>query len=133
MPATNFVQLSTLDAWLNNTSFSLPSTLFVALFTTAPAVSGTSFTGEVAGGSYSRAALTTGTASASGSGASVANSTVVQFPEATASWGTPAYFGICDAQTGGHLLFYGSLSTAFAVTSGMAPKFNIGELVVTAV
>ena len=130
MPASNYVKTNTLDAWLNGQAFTIPSNLYVALYTTNPNAdnSGT----EVSGGSYARALLSVAEAAISGDNGVCTNDSVVQFNEATASWGTPTYFGVLDASTGGNLLFYGSLPTTFTVTAGMAPKFNIGELQITA-
>ena len=130
MPASNYVKTNTLDAWLNNQSFTLPSSLYAALYLTNPtaANSGT----EVSGSGYARATYDPSIATISGDVAICSNEAVVQFPEATGAWGTPTYFGVLDAQTGGNLLFYGSLPTTFSVTTGMAPKFNIGELRITA-
>lgn len=130
MPASNYVKLNTLDAWLNGQAFTLPSNLYVALYTTNPNADNSG--AEVSGGNYARALLSVGDASISGDNGLVTNDSVVQFNEATASWGTPTYFGVLDAATSGHLLFYGSLPTTFNVTAGMAPKFNIGELQITA-
>ena len=130
MPASNYVKTNTLDAWLNGQAFTIPSNLYVALYTTNPNAdnSGT----EVSGGSYARALLSVADATISGDNGVCTNDSVVQFNEATASWGTPTYFGVLDASTGGNLLFYGSLPTTFTVTAGLAPKFNIGELQITA-
>ena len=130
MPASNYVKTKTLDAWLNGQAFTIPSNLYVALYTTNPNAdnSGT----EVSGGSYARALLSVADATISGDNGVCTNDSVVQFNEATASWGTPTYFGVLDASTGGNLLFYGSLPTTFTVTAGLAPKFNIGELQITA-
>ena len=130
MPASNYVKTGTLDAWLNSQAFSMPSTLYAALYLTNPGAANTGT--EVSGAGYTRATVSPTAASISGDVAISSNNAVVQFPEATGAWGTPTYFGIFDAFTGGNLLFYGSLPTTFAVTTGMAPKFNIGELRITA-
>lgn len=129
MPASNYVKEASLAAWLNGQAFTLPSSLYVGLFLTNPGAnnSGT----EVSGSGYARATLQPTAPSISGDLAVCSNNAVVQFNEATGAWGTPTYFGVFDALTGGNLLFYGSLPTTFAVTTGMAPKFNIGELRLT--
>lgn len=130
MPASNYVKTGTLDAWLNGQAFTLPSSLYAALYLTNPTASASGT--EVSGAGYTRATFSPNSATISGDVAICSNNAVVQFPEATGAWGTPTYFGIFDAMSGGNLLFYGSLPTTFAVTTGMAPKFNIGELRVTA-
>lgn len=130
MPASNLVKQNTLAAWMNNQAVTYPSALFVALYLTDPTGANTGT--EVSGNGYARASVTMGAPSIQGNIAQVTNTAVAQFPQATGSWGTPLYFGVCDAASGGNLLFYDALPTTFAVTSGMAPKFNAGELRITA-
>lgn len=130
MPASNYVKTGTLDAWLNGQAFTSPSMLYAALYLTNPGASNSGT--EVSGAGYARASLSPTAASISGDLAVSSNDAVVQFPEAAGAWGTPTYFGVFDAASGGNLLFYGALPTTFAVTTGMAPRFNIGELRITA-
>lgn len=91
-----------------NTIFS--GALFLALYTTDPtdADSGT----EVSGGGYARQPLT-GTVA----GDTFSADDVIEFPPATANWGTVTHVGICDASTGGHLLASAALASARTVTS----------------
>jgi hypothetical protein len=41
--------------------------------------------------------------------AAVSNSGLVQFPVATSTWGSPDHFVICDAASGGNVLYWGQL------------------------
>ena len=126
MPASNYVRTNTLAAWLQRQGFTIPSTLYVALFANNPtaANSGT----EVSGGGYARAPVTFATPTISGDQAVIQNNAEVTFPKLTASAGTAAYVGIMDAQTGGNLLFYQALSTSLTLAYGYTPYFAAGEL-----
>lgn len=130
MPASTYVSTASLNLWLNGTSTTPPSTVYVALFTTNPTVANTGT--ECNGNGYARVAATFGAPAASGTSQVCSNTAAVQFPEATGSWGTPLYFGLFDASTGGNLLFFASLPTTFAITAGMSPRFAVGALTVSA-
>lgn len=104
------------------TAYSQPATLYVALYTTNATAAGPGT--EVSGGSYARQAVTFN-APANGSAASAAN---VTFPIASAPWGTVVSIGICDALTGGNMLYYGSLSVSKTIGTGDDFIVNAGNL-----
>lgn len=54
------------------------------------------------------------------------NNTPVQFPTATAPWGTAVAFGLADQS--GNLKFVASLAQAKVINSGDVPVFLAGEL-----
>jgi hypothetical protein len=135
MNASNYLELELLDHLLGGPDFSRPANVWFALFTDSPADddSGT----EVTGGSYARVEVanndTNFPAASLVSGAGTKkNGTTIQFPEATAGWGTVTHFGIYDAVTGGNLLIHGELGVARAVASGDAPRFLANAFVLTA-
>ena len=120
--ASNFLENKILDHVLKVSSYSQPTALYVALYTTDPG-DGDSGT-EVSGGSYARVSVSFGAAS---NGTS-SNSAAVEFPTATSSWGTIVSAGIRDASTGGNLLFYGSLTTSVTIGANEALRFPVGDL-----
>lgn len=122
---SNYLENALLNAVLRNTSYTSPSTVFVALYTTDPGESGSGT--EVSGGSYARVA---GTFGAPSNGVST-NSGAIEFAQATGSWGTVSYMALHDAITSGNMLFYGSLTTSKAIESGDIFKFASGQLSVT--
>ena len=126
MPASNYVRTNTLAAWLQRTSPTLPSALYVALFTNNPTAANTGT--EVSGGGYARASATFSTPVISGDSAITQNTAEIDFPQLTASAGTAAYVGVMDARTGGNLLFFQPLPTAMALNEGYTPYFSAGEL-----
>lgn len=73
----------------------LTGTLYLALFTTAPTAS-TAGT-EVSGGAYARQSISFGSAS----GGVKTSSGVVNFPTATAGWGTVVAWAVMSASSGG--------------------------------
>lgn len=122
---SNYLENALLNAVLRNTSYTSPSTVFVALYTDNPGEGGTGT--EVSGGSYARVA---GTFGAPSDGVSV-NSSAIEFAQATGSWGTVSHMALYDAITSGNMLFYGSLTTSKAIESGDIFKFASGQLSVT--
>ena len=111
-----------LDHTLRNVAYTPPSTVYLALYTSAPGAGDTGT--EVSGGGYARQAVTFSPAS----GGQIVNSADVVFPAATASWGTITHVGVRDAATGGNLLYYAALSTVKTIAAGDQIKFPAGQL-----
>lgn len=122
--ATNFLEQKIAEHVFGGTAYTAPATLYVALYTTAPDDTGAGT--EVSGGSYARQSMaftvTADTAS---------NTVNVEYPKATASWGTVTHFAILDAVTSGNMLCYGTLTASKTVASGDTLRFNAGELDIT--
>jgi len=122
---SNYLENALINATLRNTSYTSPTTVYVALYTSDPtdADSGT----EVSGGSYSRTAVTFGAPS----NGVATNNADVTFPTSTGSWGTVTHVGVRDATTAGNLLYHASLTTSKTVGSGDIFKISSGNLSVT--
>lgn len=103
---TDYLKKKLLDHCLGVASYTMPTTVYLALSTTNPTKTG-STAGEIVGNGYARQSITFSAATL-GTG-STSNSSDVTFPIPTASWGTIAYIGIMDAATGGNMLWYGQL------------------------
>jgi hypothetical protein len=107
-----------------------PATLYVALLLTAPSSTGGGT--EVSGGGYARVAVTNNNTNWVGATSTTpstsANGTTIAFPTASAAWGTPGWFGIYDAASGGNLLWWGTLVNPQAVASGATPEYTAGNL-----
>lgn len=85
---------------------------------------------EVTGGSYARQS---GTFTQSGNNPmTAANSTVIEFPVASANWGNITHVGVYSAATGGDLIAYEALDVAKVVGVGDVLRFAVGQLKVTA-
>lgn len=122
---SNFLENALINATLRNTTYTSPATVYISLWTTDPTDAGSGT--EVSGGSYARTAVTFGAPS----NGVTTNSAAVEFPQATASWGTVAYFGINDASTSGNLLYHSPVTTSKAIDTGDIFKFATGSISVT--
>ena len=122
---SNYLENALINATLRNTTYTSPATVYVSLWTTDPTDAGSGT--EVSGGSYARTAVTFG----SPSNGVTTNSAAVEFPQATASWGTIAYFGINDASTSGNLLYHSPVTTSKTIDTGDIFKFASGSISVT--
>jgi hypothetical protein len=127
---TDYLENKILDHVLRNTSYTSPTTVYVALFTAAPNdayTSGSPNGTEVSGNNYAR----TSVAFSAASGGATANSADITFPVPSGSWGTVTHFGLFDASTAGNLLYWDVLTASQAVASGNTVKFPAGDIDVT--
>lgn len=116
-----------------NVDYSVPSTLYFGLSTTAIANDGSGST-EPSGGSYARASIgNTKTNWANASLGSLTNLTTVQFPESTASWGTITHVFISDALTGGTMMYFGALSPSRVVQTNTVVFFSASSITISIV
>jgi hypothetical protein len=127
MAFSHTLQAMVLNHFFRNNSQTAPATHFIALYTVAPTDAGGGT--EVSGGGYARQAVTFG-APSGGSPTSVTNTAQVQFPVATANWGTIVAAAIFTAATGGTFLGWGPLQTNKAINSGDQAVFNAGDATV---
>lgn len=122
---SNYLEGALVNAVLRNTSYTSPTTVYVALYTSDPGE--TDAGTEVSGGSYARQAATFGAPS----NGVTTTSADLTYPVATANWGTITHVGIRDALTAGNLLFYGALDASKTINSGDQFKILAGNLTVT--
>jgi hypothetical protein len=122
---SNYLENAIINATLRNTTYTSPATVYVSLWTSDPTDAGSGT--EVSGGSYARTAVTFGSPS---NGVST-NSAAVEFPQATASWGTIGWIGINDASTSGNLLYHTALDTSKTIDTGDIFKIATSNLSVT--
>lgn len=139
--ASDYLENLIVDHIFRTRTWSKPTALYMALFTTAPSDSGGGT--EVTGGNYARVNLapldtnwsaTQGGTSgnSSGAGGQTANALAITFNAPTANWGTVSHFAIMDAVTGGNMLIWDALVASRTILSGdPAPSFPIGALQIT--
>jgi hypothetical protein len=123
--ASDFLELKILEHTLGITSYTAPTTTYLALFTSDPTDAGTGT--EVSGGSYARQSISWNTPA---SGATT-NSADVTFPQATGNYGTVTHIGIYDASSAGNLLYHGSLSASKSVEENDTFIVEAGDLSVS--
>jgi len=114
-----------LDWLMTSGSATRPTTIYVALYTSAPNDAGGGT--EVSTGGYARQTVTF----AAASGGTTSNSADVSFTAGGASFGTVTHIGLHDALTGGNLLWHGSLVTSKTVEDGDTLTFASGNIDLT--
>jgi hypothetical protein len=145
--ASNALEAGLLLLLFNNTNFanvgdatglrgsSTAGNFNVSLHTADPGETGDQTTNETAYTSYARVAVARSSGGWTESGTSpsqVANTAAVSFPACTGSTSTITHFGIGTASSGaGVLLCSGALTASLAVSTGITPSFDIGQLTVT--
>jgi len=122
---SNYLENALINATLRNTSYTSPSVVYLGLYTSDPTDADTGT--EVSGGSYARQAITFGAPS----NGVTTNTAAIEFPQATANWGTVGWIGIEDALTGGNLLYHSPLDASKTIQTGDIFKIAIGSLSVT--
>jgi hypothetical protein len=122
---SNYAELKILEHAMAKTTWTKPTTVYLALFTSDPGddASGS----EVSGGAYARQAITWGTAAAG----QIANSAQIEFPVATANWGTITHVGIFDASSAGNLIWHGAVSTSKVINTDDQYIVQVGDLTVS--
>lgn len=122
---SDYLQDKIRDHVLRNVAYTSPTTVYLALYTTATTAAGGGT--EVTGGSYARQAVAF-TAGAAGSGAADNTSTITfsNMPSCTVT-----HIGIRDASSGGNLLLHGPLDTSKVVPAGEAFTIPAGALDIT--
>lgn len=107
--------------------------LFVSLHTGDPGEGGSQNTSEATYGQYQRIAVIRTTAGWTVTGNAVTNFAEVLFNEAVSGSETLTHFGIGASPTGaGTLYFSGALNSSLPVSTGVQPRFQAGQLTVTA-
>lgn len=119
---SDYAENKLLDHLLGTTAYTMPTQVYVALYTTATddASGGT----EVTGGAYARVAVDFAAAVAG-----AANPTAdVLFPEASANWGLVTHCGLMDAPTGGNRLMHGALVASKQIDLGDTFRIPLADL-----
>jgi hypothetical protein len=117
---SNYLENKVLDHVFGGVAYTAPTTLYVGLFTSDPGETGSGT--EVSGGSYARQTI-----AFTVTGSQASNTAAVEFPTATASWGTITFAAIYDALSGGNLLAYGALTTSKTIDNGDVFRIPTGD------
>jgi len=117
---TNYLENKLLDHFLGTTAYTMPSPVYIALFTVAPTDAGGGT--EVTGGSYARQTATF-TAASSGATSNSANIDFTGMPAATT-----VAIAVFDALTSGNMLVYGTLTTNKTTDAGDTLRIATGDL-----
>lgn len=136
---SNYLESAVLNYWLGKSFTSTaPSTVYVALWESSNIddTYTTTSTGECAGSTYARVAVTNSSANwtNSTSGGSKTNKTEIQFTASAGSdWGTVRAFAICNSNSTatGQILYWADLTSNQTISSGNVVKFSTGSITLT--
>jgi hypothetical protein len=126
MSFSNYLETELLDHVFTNSAYTAPSTLYLALFTSNPDEDGSGTEVTTSGTAYARQTVTF-----SVSGNTATTDAAVEFPTATANYGTVSHVGIYDASSAGNLIAYASLTTSKAIETGDVFRVPAGDLDIT--
>ena len=135
MAASDYLEQRVLDFVLRAAAehtFTAPTTVYVALFTTATTDAGGGTEVPNTNG-YVRTAVTFGAIGAATDGI-MSNSAEVAFPQATGgAWGTVSHIALVDSATyaAGNWLYHGALDASKTVDENDTFKIAIGDLDIT--
>lgn len=121
--ASNYLENKLIDHSLGTTTFTKPTSVYLALYTVSPSDSGSGT--EATGGSYVRKVITF---SASSSG-STSNNTSITF--STMPTANIVAIAILDALTAGNQLYWATLASNRSLTAGDSIVFPSGSVVVS--
>ena len=124
MSFSNYLETEILDHVFGGNAYTAPATLYLALFTTDNTDTGGGT--EVSGGAYARQSV-----AFTVSGNTASNSADVEFPTATANYGTVVAVAVMDASSGGNQLAYAGLSSDKTIETGDVFRVPAGDLDIT--
>ena len=126
MSFSNSTETLVLNWLLTGGTATRPTAWYLALYTAAPGEAGGGTEVTTVGTAYARqsAAFTV-------SGNTASNTSAIEFPTATASYGTVSHVGVFDAVTGGNLIAYAALTTSKVIDTGDVLRVPAGDLDIT--
>ena len=124
---TDYLEDKLLKHTFTNTAFTSPTAVYLGLFTSAPTDTGGGT--ELSGNAYARQAVTF---AVSGTSPTLAtNSSAIEYPTATASWGTLVAVAVFDASTSGNMLARVDLASNRTIGSGAIFRIPANDLDIT--
>jgi hypothetical protein len=121
MSFSNTFETRVLQWLLTTGTVTRPAAWYIGLFTAAPGEAGGGT--EVTGGAYVRMPVTFTVV-----GDNASNVAAVEWPTATASWGTITHVAVFDALTAGTLIAYAPLAASKVITQGDVFRIPLGDL-----
>ena len=126
MSLSNTFETHTLNYLFTTTSVTRPTAWYIALFTSNPAEDASGTEVSTSGTAYARQSATFTV-----SGNTASNSAAIEFPTATASYGTVTHIGVFDAASAGNLIAYAELTTSKAIDTGDVLRLPANDLDIT--
>jgi hypothetical protein len=123
MDFTNYLANRLIKATVGSVSYTAPSKVFLALYTTDPTKAGTS-SGEVDQVSYTRQEVNF-TDPVDGV---CTNDSQINWATATTNWGNVGWVAVLDSSTSGFMLYFTALDNPKTVLTGDQFRINVNEL-----
>jgi hypothetical protein len=128
MAMTRYLRKKLGDHSIGKASFTMPTTVYLALFTADPTDAGT-LTNEATGTGYGRIAITSLFGTFDTTTGIATNSSDVDFGVPAGNWGFITHAAILDASTAGNMLYFEALPTGRSVvTGGRRVMFSAGQI-----
>ncbi len=124
MSFSNFLETEILDHVFANNAYTSPTNVYVSLHTANPDEDASG--AEVSGGGYVRKV-----ASFAVSGNTATTDAAVEYPTATAGYGTVTHVGVWDAASSGNMLAYAALTASKTISTGDVFRIPTGDLDIT--
>ena len=124
MSFSNYLETEILDHVFGGNAYTAPSTLYLSLHTANPDEDGSG--AEVSGGGYARQSM-----AMTVTGNTASNDSAIEYPTATANYGTVTHVGVYDASSAGNLLCYASLTSSKTIETGDVFRVPAGDLDIT--
>lgn len=112
------------DHVLRGVSYTPPTKVYLALYTTNPTASGTGTEVSADGTNYARQEIAFDEATAQ----ATSNTAAIEFPKALTGWGNITHWGLKDASTTGNLLYFGVFTAPITIGPNNYFKIDIGDL-----
>jgi hypothetical protein len=125
MDFSNYLANKLISATVRNLSYTTPSTVYLALFTTDPTKDNDG--DEVDQASYTRQEVTF-TVPADGV---ATNASQIDWATATTNWGNVGWVAIMDASTSGNMLYFAGLDNPKTILTGDQFRINVNQLQLT--
>lgn len=132
--ASNYLENKLLDHVLCTASYTQPTNVWLALFTSDPGEDASGTEVSTSGTGYGRKNINVDGSSGAFNAASLgstSNTQTITFTTATANWNTITHVAIFDAETGGNMLFYGGVTTSKTIETGDTFQVSSGNLTIT--
>jgi hypothetical protein len=124
MPFSTYTDNKLLDHLLGSSTYAKPASKYLALFVGDPMGGGAEVSTSGTGYARQSSAFTVASNVAT-------NTASVEFPAATASWGTLTHAAIYDAATGGNMLVSAPLTLSKAIATGDVFRITASNYSVT--
>ena len=126
MSFSNFLETEILDHVFGAAAYTAPGTMYLALFTSNPDEDASGTEVSTSGTAYARQ-----TVAFTVSGNTASNTGAVEYPTATATFGTVSHVGVMDASTSGNLMAYAALTSSKTIATGDVFRVPAGDLDIT--